>query len=149
MYIREPEEWNGVNISTLKPKQKAFCQEYIIDMNGFRAADAVGYAKRYSWELLKDERIQAYISYLAEQARTDRVLSARDVMERLTLIAEGKSKEPIATGKGVQVYDGTYARDRLKALELLGKRYALFTDKVQHNGDVEISVGFTEDEEED
>jgi hypothetical protein len=31
-------------------------------------------------------------------------------------------------------------KDRLKAAELLGKRYALFTEKVEHSGEVQINA---------
>lgn len=152
-FKNEPAEYMGVNIASLKERQKQFCREYVIDQNGFRAAKECGYHEKHSWRLLQDERVIAYIAWLAEDMRTEKIASAQEVMQRLTAIARGESDEEVVTPKGSIVLKGTDVRDRIKALELLGKRYAMFTDKVEQKSSLEIVVdiedGSNDDDDED
>ena len=42
-----PKEYNGVSLENLSSKQKRFCEEYVIDNNGFASAERAGYHKKY------------------------------------------------------------------------------------------------------
>lgn len=132
-YKNIPKEYQGVDISVLSPKQKRFCEEFVIDNNGFASAERAGYNKKYSWELLKKEEVQAYIAFLNADMRNSRIASAQEIKERLTRIARGESDEEIVTPRGEKVLKGTDIKDRIKALELLGKTEALFTDRIEQD----------------
>lgn len=150
-YKNIPKEYQGVDISVLSPKQKRFCEEFVIDNNGFASAERAGYNKKYSWELLKKEEVQAYIAFLNADMRNSRIASAQEIKERLTRIARGESDEEIVTPRGEKVLKGTDIKDRIKALELLGKTEALFTDRIEQdttfNFVVDIDMSDSSDDE--
>ena len=65
-----------------------------------------------------------------------------EVMEHLTAVMRGEVKEEVVVVEGAgegyseaKIIEKQIAeRDRIKAAELLGKRYSMFTDKVDVNG---------------
>ena len=144
-----PTEWEGVSLTGLSAKQKRFCEEYAICNNGFESARNSGYNEKYSSDLLKREDIQAYIDFLNFEGRTSRIASKDEVLERLTAVARGESTEEVVINSGSKVLKGTDVRDRVKAMELLGKRYALFTDKIEANGEFSFVIDIPEEEEEE
>lgn len=122
----------------LTDKQLAFCFEYAIDFNGQAAATRAGYAEknaRYSArDLLKKEEIQEAIRSILRHIQFDRIMSAEEVMFQLSSMARGDAFEEMVFPS--RMGDTTVSKerriipkDRLKALELIGKRYAMFTDK--------------------
>lgn len=123
----------------LNNRQKRFCDEYLIDCNGTRAAKRAGYspntADTTACRLLKRPEVREYIDSQLEMLHSQRTADAREVMEYLTAVMRGEKKEQILKldGDGVQVITEIdfSARERLKAAELLGKRYRMFTDKKQ------------------
>lgn len=74
-------------MSNLNPKQKRFCEEYVIDHNGTQAAIRAGYSKKAAAptasEFLTNPKIQLYISDLQEQIRIRANVSADMVVEEL------------------------------------------------------------------
>ena len=147
-YKNIPKEYNGVSLENLSSKQKRFCEEYVIDNNGFASAERAGYHKKYSSELLKREDVQSYIAWLNEDMRNSRIASAQEVAERLTRIARGEGEEEVVTSQGLKVLKGSDIKDRIKALELLGKKHAMFTDKVESKQEFSFVVDI-EDEDAD
>jgi len=117
-------------------KQKRFCQEYLIDLNATQAAIRAGYSEKTAYsmgqQLLKKLETKKYIEQQLKQIKTEKIADAQEVLEYLTSVMRGEQKEQVAllTGEGVQdlVQKDVSAKDRLKAAELIGKRYALFTD---------------------
>lgn len=126
----------------LTAKQKRFCEEYVIDCNATQAAIRAGYSERTAYSIgeqnLKKLEVKNYIEELAEKIKNENIADAREVMEHLTSVMRGEQKEKtlIWVGDGMQrVTDiDVSAKERLKAAELLGKRYGLFTDKVEVDG---------------
>jgi phage terminase small subunit len=124
-------------------KQKRFCEEYLIDCNGTQAAIRAGYseqtAKQIASENLAKPDLQTYIAELMEDRRKATIASAEEVLEYLTSVVRGQSKSHYIVvegqGEGVSVASvmekPPAENDRLKAAELLGKRYAMFTQKVE------------------
>lgn len=133
----------------LTEKQKIFADEYLIDLNATRAYK-VAYPKvkkdnvaaANGARLLRNDKVLAYIDEQLEKTRSERVADAQEVMEHLTAVMRGDIQEEVVvvegTGDGCSdariIEKQVSARDRLKAAELLGKRYALFTDKMELNG---------------
>lgn len=145
--FNEPKVYNNVDLSTLNERQKAFAQEYAIDMNGQRSAKAVGYNPRNCYQLLAREDVRAYIAWLNESMRTERIATSQEIKERLTAIARGDAKEEVVLPDGKTVLKGTFVKDQTKALELLGKHYKLFTDVQEVKTETVFHIGFEEEEE--
>lgn len=126
----------------LTAKQKRFCEEYIVDCNATQAAIRAGYSKKTAYSmgqrLLKNVEVQSYIDELMQGLQDEAVASADEVIQYLTSVMRGKETEQTLKwiGDGVQTIADidVSAKDRLKAAELLGKRYGLFTDKMEVDG---------------
>lgn len=138
----------------LTEKQKRFCDYYIELGNAKEAAIKAGYsaktAKSIGAENLTKPYLKTYIDEQLEQLKNERTADGQEVLEYLTAIMRGEQTETVATAKGL--FEGVEigAKDRIKAAELLGKRYALFTDKVDlQQGDIVIKVGEWDEDEED
>lgn len=127
-------------------KQKKFADEYLIDCNATQAAIRAGYSKKTAYStgqrLLKKVEVKNYIDTLLENVKSDSIAEAKEVMEYLTSIMRGEQKEETLKwiGEGTQTIADidVSAKERLKAAELLGKRYGLFTDKVDIDGVTQI-----------
>lgn len=127
-------------------KQKRFCDEYLIDTNGAQAAIRAGYspkaAKEQAARLLTNANIKSYIEERAAAIQDKNVADAEETMRYLTSVLRGEATDEILrlNGEGIQVKDEVSAatKDRLKAAELLGKRYGLFSDKVNISGSVPV-----------
>ncbi len=133
-------------------KQKRFCEEYLIDCNATQAAIRAGYSEKTAYSigqrLLKNVEVQNYVAQLGEAARTDRTADAAEVMEYLTSVLRGESKASVVAVVGVG--DGCSEarllskppdeKERLKAAELLGKRFGMFTEKIDTNAPVTIVI---------
>lgn len=141
-------------------KHQIFADEWLKDMNGTRAYK-VAYphikkdstAKVNASRLLTDANVKAYIDEQLEKMHNERQADANEVIEYLTSVMRGKQTEKtlIGIGEGVQKITeiDVGAKDRIKAAELLGKRHALFTDKVDlQTGDIVIKVGEWDGEDE-
>lgn len=123
-------------------KQKKFADEYLIDCNATQAAIRAGYSKKTAYSagqrLLKKVEVKNYIDTLLENVKSDSIAEAKEVMEYLTSIMRGEQKEETLKwiGEGTQTIADidVSAKERLKAAELLGKRYGMFTDKVEVDG---------------
>lgn len=132
----------------VKEKQKRFCEEYLVDCNATQAAIRTGYsektARAIGQRLLTNVDIKKYIEQQLQKLKNEKTADAQEVLEYLTSVMRGEQKEQVAllTGEGCQelVQKDVSAKDRLKAAELIGKRYALFTEKVELQGETTIQI---------
>ena len=133
-------------------KQQRFADEYIISGNATEAAIVAGYAKKAAYqqgaENLKKPHIREYIDKRLEDINDKSIAKQEEVLQYLTEVLRGKSS---ATEIVVEmVGDGTSEaklvvkppseKERIKAAELLGKRYGSFTEKVEVGADLELNV---------
>lgn len=134
----------------LNQKQKRFCEEYVNLGNATQAAINAGYSKKTAYSqgqrLLKNVEVQEYIAELNEELKKDSIAGADEVLQFLTSVMREEQTEEVLRldGEGVQVKETikVQPKDRIKAAELIGKRYALFTDKKE----VEVTdVTFVDD----
>ena len=124
----------------MKREWQIFADEYIISLNATQS-----YLKAYpkaSYEtanvegckLLVKPSIKAYIDEQMAKKQDDRIMKQDEILRLLTSIARGEQTEQTLKGDGngfqILVDKDISAKDRLKALELLGKRYGTFADKV-------------------
>lgn len=132
-------------------KQKRFCDEYLVDCNATRAYKAVyrniksdAVAATNGGRLLRNAEVQKYISDQAEKLRSEKTADAQEVMEYLTSVMRGESQSSVLCliGDGMQetIEKRPDEKERLKAAELLGKRYGLYTDKVDIDADMELNI---------
>lgn len=132
----------------MKEKQKRFCEEYLVDCNATQAAIRAGYsektARAIGQRLLTNVDIKKYIEQQLQKLKNEKIADAQEVLEYLTSVMRGEQKEQVAllTGEGCQelVQKDISAKDRIKAAELIGKRYGLFTEKVELQGETTIQI---------
>lgn len=122
-------------------KQKLFCDEYLIDLNGTRAYRTVyktikndNVAGVRANKLLKQKDIAEYINRRLEEIHNENTANIQEVMEYLTSVMRGTSKANVLAlaGDGYQevIAKPPDEKERLKAAELLGKRFGMFKDNV-------------------
>lgn len=140
-------------------KQQIFADEYLKDLNGTRAYKAAytnvkkdSVASANAVRLLGNAKVKSYIDEQLEKMHNERTADAQEVLEYLTSVMRGQQIEEVLRGVGMGEQMKTNievgAKDRLKAAELLGKRHALFTDKVDlQTGDIVIKVGEWDEDE--
>lgn len=145
---------------SMTEKQRIFADEYLKDLNGTRAYKAAypnvkkdSVASAAATRMLGNVNVKSYIDDQLEKMHNERTADAQEVLEYLTSIMRGEQEEEVLRGVGMGEQTKTKidvgAKDRLKAAELLGKRYALFTDKVDlQSGDIVIKVGEWDEDEE-
>lgn len=136
----------------LTEKQKLFCDEYIISLNATQAAIKAGYAEKTAFaigsENLRKPKIQDYISERMKQKESSLIATQDEVLQYLTSVLRGESQTTdtllVEIGDGCQevqeVEKKPSEKDRLKAAELLGKRYGLYTDKISADVDMSLDI---------
>lgn len=143
----------------LTDKQKAFVAEYLVDLNGTQAAIRAGFSKKTAESaasrLLRNVKVSAEIEIKKKEREARTQLSADYVLTSLKEVADrcmtavpvmefdyeekamvekkawvrdeqGKTKEV-----GIYEFDSSGAN---RALELLGKHFGLFKEKIEHSG---------------
>ncbi|MFV3013519.1 terminase small subunit [Clostridium botulinum] len=136
----------------LTPKQKAFADYYIQTGNATEAAIKAGYSKKTARfignENLTKPYIKNYIDERMKQLEDERIAKADEVLQYLTRVIRGKETEEVVVTENIgdfmseakTIKKEIGAKDRIKAAELLGKRYRLFTDKVEIEGSVPVQI---------
>ena len=132
----------------LTEKQKRFVEEYIIDANATQAAIRAGYSRKTAGQagdrLYKNVKVKAAIDERLDEIRSTKTADAREVMEYLTSVLRGESRAHVLSlcGDGYQevVDKPPDEKERLKAAELLGKRYALFNDRINLQGALPVVI---------
>ena len=139
-------------MTKLTEKQRRFAEYYIETGNCTEAAIKAGYSKRTArvigQENLLKPAIKNYIDDKLTEMSNKRIASANEVMELLTSAARGELEEEVVVVESVGDYCSEAriikkqigAKDRIKAAELLGKRYRLFTDKLEVKGIVPVMI---------
>jgi phage terminase small subunit len=128
----------------LTAKQLKFADAYIELGSLTDAAKSAGYsaktARTIGNENINKPAVSAYVQAKMEYLQSQKVADQREIMEFLTATMRGEVKEKVISANGKEFDIPTATKDRLKATELLGKRYSLFTDKVQTDisGEIEL-----------
>ena len=129
-------------------RQRKFCDEYLISGNATDAAIKAGYspktAKQTGSENLAKPDLRAYIDEQLDKLHSAKIADAEEVMKYLTSVMRGEHTEQVLklVGDGIQTVTDieVSAKERLKAAELIGKRYALFSDKMDLGGAVPVVI---------
>lgn len=132
-------------ISKLTQKQQRFVDEYLISGNATQAAIKAGYSKKTARKIgqenLTKPDIKAKIDKRNAEIESEKIMTMKEVMQRLTAIARGETTEEQLTNKGDVVKMSAKTSDRIKAMELIGKRHAAWTDKKEISGNMNIDIG--------
>lgn len=145
----------------LTEKQERFIDYYIQLGNATEAARRAGYSDRTARaignENLTKPYIKLHIDRRLKELEDKRIAKAEEVMEYLTSVMRGEESEEVVVTENIgdfmsearTILKQVSARERIKAAELIGKRYALFTDKVNIDGNLGVQIidDIPEDEE--
>lgn len=141
-------------------KQQKFADEYIIDCNATRAYKASypnvkkdNVAAAAGARLLRIVKVAAYIEEKLAEISSQKTANAQEVMEYLTSVMRGESESSVVVvegyGEGCSeakiIEKPPDEKERLKAAELLGRHYAIFTDKVKAEGAIPVVISGGED----
>lgn len=130
----------------LNEKQKQFCEEYIIDLNGTQAAIRAGYSKKTANEqaaqLLAKLSIQEYIQNIKNK-RSERVKYSQDELMRDILEVKNRCMQanPVLDKEGNETgiwkFDSNGAN---KALDMLAKHVGFYeTDNKQKAFNISVN----------
>ena len=136
----------------MTPRQEKFCVEYLIDLNATQAAIRAGYSKRTADRIanqnLRKLEIQSRIKKMRDEYYDKTIMSAKEVEYLLSKAGRGELKEEVVVVEGVGdgfseskiIKKRLSAKDRIKALELMGKRHHLFEDQDSKLGAEEVRI---------
>lgn len=127
-------------------KQKKFADEYIISGNATQAAINAGYsektARKIGSENLTKPDIKSYIDERMKKLEEEAIADQAEVLKFLTRIMRDEEKEEVLVNIGnfeqeIQSMKVS-TKDKIRAAELLGKRYGSWTDKVDLSSDLTL-----------
>lgn len=156
----------------LNDREKLFADEYIKLGNAYQAALNAGYAKSTAKDaskwLIPDKNpkkpdkkskykpeICAFIDERMAEKEKELIAEQDEILKYLTSVMRGQSRSSVLardeTGADRVIEKPPDEKERTKAAELLGKRYALFTEKVEQDVDMElnITIDYGDDDEDD
>lgn len=120
----------------LTPKQKAFADYYIECGNATEAALRAGYSKKTAQQIGSENLLKPLVcKYIAERLKeieSKRIATAEEVLQYLTSVMRGEEKDAFGLDPSLQ--------DRTKAAELLGKRYRIFTERVETTTNATVKI---------
>lgn len=127
---------------------------YLTNPNATEAAIRAGYSPKTAHttgsRILKNPLVQ---KYLANNLDNTRIANRDEVLAYLTSVMRGEIESEVVVvvgcGEGISeprvVMKKPDERERLKASELLGKRYGLFKDVVDVSGAIPVVISGEED----
>ena len=120
----------------LTEQQKIFCREYAKTGNGQKSAIKAGYkketARHQASQLLTRQHIKDEIARINEKKEKNAIMSAQEVMEMFTKIANGEIKDQFGLDASLN--------DRIKALQELAKRTIDIENRIKGVPDGNISI---------
>lgn len=139
-------------MAKMTAKQMRFCDEYLIDLNATQAAIRAGYseknARNIASENLTKPNIKAYIDRRMAEKESALIADQDEVLKYLTAVMRGQTQSEVVVVENIGDYmseartmqKAPDEKERLKAAELLGKRYGLYTDRVEQEVDMDLKI---------
>jgi phage terminase small subunit len=139
----------------LTVKQKKFADRYIETGNATQSYIDAGYsvtkrnvAEANARKLLGNYLVKKYIEEKMKELEDKQIAKAEEVLKHLTAAMRGEIDEEVVVVEGIGeggsrariVKKQISAKERIRAAELLGKRYALFTDKLDVSEPINITI---------
>jgi len=147
-------------VAEMTKKQQRFCDEYLIDLDGTKAAIRAGYSPKtaaaIASENLRKPKLREYIAERMAEKEKQLIADQDEVLKYLISVLRGESQSEVVVivssgdfmTEAQKIQKAPDEKERLKAAELLGKRYGLYTDKMDVSGAVPVVIT-GEDELED
>lgn len=136
----------------LTVKQQAFADFYI-ELGNATEAYLKAYpnvkkeatARAAGSRMLTNVSVKSYIDNRMEELKSQKVADQQEILELLTAIARGETTSATlrGIGEGAQTIDEDMpptTAERIKAAELLGKRYRMWVDKVETNSETKVVI---------
>lgn len=121
----------------LTPRKEMFIREYLVDLNAGKAAARAGYSVKTCEQkgcgLMKEPEIAEAIQREMDKRAQKTGITAEYVLNGIKETIEECIDNPQA---------------KLKGYELLGKHLKLFTDKIEHSGEVGFNLNVIDDTDE-
>lgn len=136
----------------LNNKQKVFCREYVKNGNNGTTAYMKAYkckettARINASKLLTNTNISEYIKELQEKLEDHSIMSAKERMQWLTNVVNGKVTHTSYDSNGNAYDNEAYISDKLKAIDVLNKMSGEYITKVEADVSVNEIVVDIEDE---
>ncbi len=99
----------------MNDRQEKFCLNYLKVLNIAEAAKLSGYSVPSGYKLMKRAEIKNYLEQELNRLKKAQIAEVEEILKELTKISRDKNAE---------------TKDRIKALELLGKTYGIFKPNV-------------------
>ena len=130
----------------LRIKWKKFADEYIKLGNVYQSAINAGYSENYArtnaYKLLEKDSIKSYIDERMKELEEEAIADQSEILKYLTRIIRDEEREEALVNVGNFEQEKQEikisAKDKIKAAELLGKRYGSCTDKVDLSSDLTL-----------
>jgi len=126
-------------------RQRRFADEYIRTgnitqsyLNAYQHVKKENTAATNGSTLLRNPKVKAYIDKRLDELKKESIAEQDEILQFLTSVVRGEITEeiPVGMGEGYQELKDKepYLKDRIKAAEMLGKRYTMWTEKheVEH-----------------
>lgn len=135
-------------MAKMTAKQRRFCDEYLIDLNATQAAIRAGYSGKTAGvmaaENLKKPNIQQFIADRMAEKESKLIADQDEVLKYLTAVMRKQTMSSVLardeTGAEQVIEKPPDEKESLKAAELLGKRYGLYTERVETDVDMELKI---------
>lgn len=109
-------------------------------------ADEFGCCYRTALRYSENPKVMKIVNQEVEKLKNEKVADAREVLEYLTAVMRGEKKEQMALTVGVgegmsevtMVDKDVGQRERIRAAELLGKAYGIYTQNLDVKSDVQV-----------
>ena len=108
--------------------------------NATEAAVKAGYsasrAKQMGWVNMNHPRVREEVDRLMEDAKKKSIATADEVLQYLTRVIRNEETEDcvvVADGVALNITKEVTPKDKIKAAELLAKRYGILTENVTLN----------------
>lgn len=134
----------------LTEKQKRFIDYYIETGNATESAKKAGYSNKTAKNIGAENltKLNFFIQKKLEEKENQRIASQDEVLQYLTSVLRGESESEIVvvegTGDGCsqakQVIKKPDEKEKLRAAELLGKRYGLYVEKKELAGGYTVEL---------
>lgn len=129
-------------------KQRRFVDEYMIDYNASAACLRAGFKTKNpdstGAKIKAKPEVAEEIQRRLDAIQSEKTADAKEVIEYLTSVLRGESESHVLSmcGDGFQevITKHPDEKERLRAAELLGKRYSLFNDKVNVEGVLPVVI---------
>ena len=132
-------------------KQKKFADEYIISGNATESYKVAGYkyssdnmASVEAHKLLRNPKVKTYIDERMRKLEEEAIANQNEILKFLTRVIRDEETEETLISRGEEGQEITTVklsgRDRIRAAELLGKRYGSWTDKLEVEAESRVVI---------